>query len=132
MTVPIPPQFPVLEAQGIVKRFPGVLALNGIESPALEMELKCKDGSHIPVGYKGTVIYRDDEFMGIRAIVRDISQRKGMENALKDSEEQYRTLFESSTDAVMLLDKESFFDCNEATLYIFGLEHKSEFLGVHR
>ncbi|MCK4758312.1 MAG: PAS domain S-box protein, partial [Thermoplasmata archaeon] len=106
-------------------------AVNGIESPAAEMDFLKSDGSRITVGYKGTIVYDNEDIKGVRAIVRDMTLQKQMEEALKDSEEQFRTLFESSTDAVMLLDKEGFFDCNEATLYIFGLEHKNEFVGIH-
>ncbi len=106
-------------------------AINGEDGPAMEIELKRKDGSSTPVGYKGSAIFKDGEFQGIRAIIRDVSLRKQMERALKDSEELYRTMFESSADAVMMLDKEGFFDCNEATLYMFGFEHKSEFIGIH-
>ncbi len=106
-------------------------ALNGEESPAMEMDLKRKDGTFVSVGYKGTVTFKDGEFQGIRAIIRDASLRKKMEEALKDSEELYRTMFESSADAVMMLDADGFFDCNEATLYMFGLEHKNEFIGTH-
>ena len=106
-------------------------ALNGEESPAMELDLRRKDGSLVTVGYKAAVIFKDGEFQGIRAIVRDVSLRKQMEEALKDSEELYRTTFESSADAVMMLDEDGFFDCNEATLYMFGLEHKSQFIGIH-
>jgi PAS domain S-box-containing protein len=38
------------------------------------------------------------------AIVRDISERKKSEQALKDSEEQYRTLVEQASDAIFISD----------------------------
>jgi len=47
----------------------------------------------------------------------------------KESEEKFRTIFESSADAMMLLDETGFIDCNEATLHIFRCKHKEEFLG---
>ncbi len=50
---------------------------------------------------------------------------------LRESEERYRTLYEATRDAVMLLDEESFFDCNPATLKIFGCETKEQFVGKH-
>jgi len=51
--------------------------------------------------------------------------------ALVESEEKYHTLYESSSDAIMLLDEKGFFDCNNATLRIFGFSNKEEFTKVH-
>ena len=44
-------------------------------------------------------------------------------------ETRYRALFESTSDALMLLDDGGFFDCNQATLALFGCRDKSEFCG---
>ncbi len=49
----------------------------------------------------------------------------------RESEEKFRTIFESSNDAMMLLDEGGFIDGNEATLKVFGLKSKDEFLGFH-
>jgi PAS domain S-box-containing protein len=43
---------------------------------------------------------------------------------------RYRLLFETSSDAIMLLDRDTFFDCNKATLDMFGLT-KDEFIRRH-
>jgi PAS domain S-box-containing protein/putative nucleotidyltransferase with HDIG domain len=50
---------------------------------------------------------------------------------LGESEEKFRAIFESSNDAIMLLDEKAFIDCNEATLRVFGMKSKDEFLGFH-
>ncbi|MBN1910160.1 MAG: PAS domain S-box protein [Pirellulales bacterium] len=50
---------------------------------------------------------------------------------LRQSEAQYRTLFESTTDAVMLLDQRGFFECNEATLRVFGCKTRDQFIACH-
>jgi len=55
-------------------------------------------------------------------------ERAGQESPIQD--EKYRLLFESSSDAIMLLDRERFFDCNKATLDMFGLT-KEEFIKRH-
>ncbi len=57
----------------------------------------------------------------------EITKREGAEAALSESESKYRTLFNSSSDAVMLLDENGFFDCNESTLKIFGCARREEF-----
>jgi len=46
----------------------------------------------------------------------------------KESEEKFRTIFESSADAMILLDKTAFIDCNEATLNMFCYKEKKDFL----
>ncbi len=50
---------------------------------------------------------------------------------LRDSEAKYHTLYESSSDAIMMLDEKGFFDCNSATLRMFGFSTKEEFTKVH-
>ena len=47
-----------------------------------------------------------------------IYRRKKAEEALQKSEEKFRKIFESSNDAMMLLDENEFLDCNNATLKI--------------
>jgi PAS domain S-box-containing protein len=47
------------------------------------------------------------------------------------SEVEFRSVFESSRDALMLLDREGFFDCNKATLELFGCSSKEQFTSRH-
>jgi PAS domain S-box-containing protein len=47
------------------------------------------------------------------------------------SETKFRTLFNSSRDAVMLFDGEAFEDCNPATLVTFGCSSRAEFCTKH-
>ncbi len=67
-------------------------------------------------------------FLSVRV---DDTERREAEEALIRSETKYRTLFESSADAIMLLDDKGFFECNEATLEIFGCKSREEFLNKH-
>ncbi len=46
-------------------------------------------------------------------------------------EEKFRTLFESSSDAIMLLDEKGFFDCNKSTLKMFACKSHDEFINMH-
>ena len=46
------------------------------------------------------------------------------EKELRDSELKYRTLFETAHDAIMLMRRDRFFDCNARTLTMFGCNRK--------
>jgi len=45
---------------------------------------------------------------------------------VKRSETKFHTLFDTSSDAIMMLDEESFVDCNQAALTMFGLQSLEE------
>ena len=73
----------------------------------------------------------DDKTKGIRATgtVQDITDLKRAEEKLRESEERYRSLVESSTDAIMMLDHdENVITCNQAFLDLFGYQ-KEEVVG---
>jgi PAS domain S-box-containing protein len=61
----------------------------------------------------------------------EISERKQAEEALHRSETKFRTLYNSTSDAVMLLDEKGFFDCNQATLTMFDCATREEFCSKH-
>jgi|GEM_PF-2639065 len=50
---------------------------------------------------------------------------------LHRSETKFRMLYDSTSDAVMLLDENGFIDCNKATLKIFGCATREEFCKKH-
>jgi len=69
--------------------------------------------------------------ISVREIMHDVTQRKQAELALRESESKYRALFESSSDAIMLLDRNGFYDCNSATLKMFNCPSLEAFRGHH-
>jgi PAS domain S-box-containing protein len=66
---------------------------------------------------------------GAIQVIRDITENKRAEKSLKESEEQYRSLFESSQDAVFLLENTRFKKCNNKAVALFGCTKKKEIVG---
>lgn len=98
-----------------------------------------KDGSRFWTKVIVTPL-RDEsgKLRGFSQVMQDITRQKqaGEERmqliaSLQESEKKFRTLYESTTDAVMLLDEIGFLDCNPATLKLFGCRNESEFCGKH-
>lgn len=97
-----------------------------------EMQLKRKDGTIIYCLLSTSILkHKDGGILAYHGIMRDITERKRAEEALRQSEVQFRTLFESSRDAIMMLDRGAFFDCNNATLELFGCSSKADFISKH-
>ena len=83
-------------------------------------EFKRKDGSVIDVEYSITRI-PDKYPLEVVAVARDITERKRIEEALRQSETNYRTLVESSPDGVISVDdKVRVIDCNEGVCQLLG------------
>jgi len=100
-------------------------------SHEIEYRMKSADGGWIWIRDNISVMMRENEPAILSGFMLDITKRKQAEDALHKSEMRYHTLFRSTTDAIMLLDDKAFFDCNEATLRIFGCKSQDEFLNKH-
>jgi two-component system, sensor histidine kinase and response regulator len=77
--------------------------------PLLEFQYQIvtRDGVHKFL--ESSILLRRDqtgEISGFRGTLRDITERTHAEQALRESQERYKTLFESATDAIMILDTE--------------------------
>jgi PAS domain S-box-containing protein len=60
----------------------------------------------------------------------DVTQRKKAEKVLNDNELKFRTLFETSDDAILLFTEGRWVDCNARTLTMFGCT-REQFIGAH-
>ena len=100
------------------------------ETTVFEDTHRCKDGSVRIFECSVKEFHLGSKLFAISA-ERDITERKRVEEAIRESEEQFRTLFESSRDAIMMLDQRGFTDCNQATLELFGYSSREEFITKH-
>ena len=65
------------------------------------------------------------------AVVRDITERKRIEDALRESEQTYRALFEHASDAIFLLDLDgTLIDMNDQASALLGYS-RDEMIGMH-
>jgi PAS domain S-box-containing protein len=65
------------------------------------------------------------------AIVRDVSERKQAEGALRKSEERYRALFEYAPDGILIADSKSvYIDANPSICQLLGYS-RDELIGLH-
>ncbi len=100
------------------------------EPTVVESVHRCKDGRSIPV----EVNARRVEYNGkpaILAVVRDITERKRAEEELRESEDHYRTIFESAPVAIFHSTPEGkITSANPAIARIFGYESPDELMAV--
>lgn len=81
------------------------------------------DGNHLKwLSVNATPLFDDTgQLCGAVANFRDISERKNMEEALRDSEARYRGIIESNADAVVIVDREGIVHfINPAAEILFG------------
>jgi diguanylate cyclase (GGDEF)-like protein/PAS domain S-box-containing protein len=56
----------------------------------------------------------------IQFTLQDITESKKADQALRESETKFRTIFESALDSIFLMDQDIFIDCNQKTLEMYG------------
>ena len=105
-------------------------SLLGDQTRGNKIPIVTKEGTERLIEWSDRAL-KDPEgaIFGILCIGQDITEREQSEAALRESEEKYRTLVESSPDAILTLDKErKIVSCNRACFELFGYE-KSELQG---
>jgi PAS domain S-box-containing protein len=102
-------------------------------SEVYEKEYRRKDGTVFPVELRTTLLMDADGAPSIMwAIVRDITGRKRMEEALRSSEEQYRTLVDKMQDAVFRSDlKGNLTFITPSAARILGYSSVEEMIGLN-
>jgi PAS domain S-box-containing protein len=99
-----------------------------------EFPVLSKNGERRMIAWYHTVMRNPDgQITGVLSSGEDITERKKVEEALRESEEKYRTQFEETMDGIVLVDAETgiIVDCNRAIAKLVG-RPKSELVGKHQ
>ena len=98
-----------------------------------ECRIKCRNNQWLWIHTRGMVVERDKTGRAVRmtGTCTNVNNRKLAEEALHKSETKLRKLYDSTSDAVMLLDNRKIFDCNLATLQIYGCTSREYFYSQH-
>ena len=79
---------------------------NGDSSTVYEADIITKAGRRLPLELSSRLIYREGKPVGVQGIARDITARKGAEEALKDSEEKFRSIVETTNEWIWAINLE--------------------------
>jgi PAS domain S-box-containing protein len=106
--------------------------MTGKPAKALHFEIIKKDGVRRHLEASVSVVKDSvDQPVGHRGIIRDITARRWMEEALRDSEKRYRTILESIEDGYYEVDMAgNFIFLNEALCRILGYT-RDELMGMN-
>jgi PAS domain S-box-containing protein len=93
-----------------------------------EAQLRCKDGTVKEVLINANALWEHDKFIHTRSFVRDITERKRMEQKIQDREEQVET----SPDAITLTDMQgTIIFCNQQAAQLYGCENADDMIGCN-
>lgn len=106
--------------------------LAGEPVPVYERKFRKKTGEEFPVEINASLVTdAEGTPLHIQSAARDITERKQAEHALKESEARYRTLVETSPDAITLTDLEGkIIMANQQALQLYGAEDEKDLIGV--
>jgi PAS domain S-box-containing protein len=71
-----------------------------------EAWVKHRDGHEIPVIFSATPLRANGKIIGLTGILRDITERRQLEEALRLKEEYFQAIIENSMDGILVLDRE--------------------------
>ena len=103
----------------------------GQQSKLFEFRLKAKDGSFVYIETYAIPLQKNGKIYATLGIARNITDLRVVQENLKQSEEKYRFLYETTPFSVVLLNSDGIIvDCNSTAETMFGF-NKIELIGRH-
>ncbi|HOW83615.1 MAG TPA: PAS domain S-box protein, partial [Spirochaetota bacterium] len=97
----------------------------------VETFLKRGDGVTVPVSISAYMVHDDEGKPAlIEGTLEDITDRRLADLATRESEAKFRSLYEWSRDAIIMMDRQKFLDCNDAALRLMGISSRDEFVSM--
>jgi len=97
------------------------------ETLTLESRHRTRNDEVFPVELR-IAAFREDGEQRFLMLASDISERKRNETLLRERERMFQSVFHASEDAILILDGDTFIDCNEATVRMLRCKSKDEVL----
>ena len=94
--------------------------------------LWCKDGTSFPVEYTSVPIRKNGSIAGTVVVFRDISERKEVEQALRESRATARGLLDATQESLLLLNKEGSIIAVNQTAARRNQQTPQELIGINR
>lgn len=93
-----------------------------------ELEMRRENGTSFFARLEGLAYTNELNERLCRLVVLDITAQRTTTEELRASEQRFRTLFEQSADAVLLVENGRYIDCNAAALQLLGATSKSDLI----
>ncbi len=94
--------------------------LQGEETKAGEYRFVRKDDSTFPCLVYSRPKRREGDIIGFKSVLVDITERKQMEQELRESHEKYATLVQHGNDGIMIIQDQKLTYCNQKLLEMTG------------
>lgn len=105
--------------------------MNGKNVLAYELRIRCKSGKYKIGEFTPSPLTNGKDIVGALGIATDITERKKIEVALRESEEKYRTLVSQSPEGIFIVDLNgNFISTNRSMYESLGYDEK-EFLSMN-
>ncbi|MBV8887705.1 MAG: EAL domain-containing protein [Chroococcidiopsidaceae cyanobacterium CP_BM_RX_35] len=96
----------------------------------VEYRIRAKSGEEKWLWEKGNIVWHgNDRIIGVKGFVTDLTQRKCMEEDLRQAKEKYRSIFENAVEGIFQTDPRGFYiSANPTLAKIYGYKSSQELI----